>query len=319
MNPKELAVVCQRLEEAERVLVLSHIRPDGDAVGSMLSFGLALQEAGKDVQMVLPDGATSRFKYLKGYDQISRKPEGEFDLAVVVDCGDLDRVGPVKDALVDIEVVNIDHHVSNTKFGNYNLVDGKAVSVTEMLVSILPACGLEISVPVAEALMTGLITDTQGFRTMNMSPETFRVAAKLFEAGIDLPRIYHLALTSKTYSSVMYWGSGLAKMARDEGLVWAELSLEARKASGYNGRDDADLVQLLASVKDADIAMIFIEQADEQVKVSWRAANGVDVSKIAQHFGGGGHVAASGATVAGGLEEVRDSVVKYTKEYLTKS
>lgn len=305
----------QRIEKANSILVTTHIRPDGDAIGSVIGLGLALQDKGKRVQMVLEDGAPSRFRFLQGYDQIVKQVDGEVDLVIALDCGEASRIGGLHNYIEHIDI-NIDHHASNPHFGEINLVDGKATAVTEMLGGLLPAFGLEITLPVAEALLTGMITDTLGFKTPNMHPDTLRLAAKLFEQGADLPALYDQALSRKSYEAVSYWGAGLSQLNRDGRIIWATLSLADRKAVGYRGRDDADLISLLASISNNDVAIIFVQQDEQVVKVSWRASNGFDVAQIAQQFGGGGHKAAAGATIDGDLDEVRQAVLKTTKEFL---
>lgn len=305
----------QRIEKARNILVTTHIRPDGDAIGSVIGLGLALQDKGKNVQMVLEDGAPSRFRFLQGYEQIVKQVVGNVDLVIALDCGEASRIGGVSSYFDHIHI-NIDHHASNPGFAEVNLVDGKATAVTEMLGELLPAFSLEITPPIAEALLTGLITDTLGFKTPNMHPGTLRLAAELFEMGADLPAIYDQALSRKSFQAVSYWGAGLSQLKQDGRIIWATLSLADRKSVGYRGRDDADLISLLASISNNDVAIIFVQQDEQVVKVSWRASNGFNVAQIAQQFGGGGHEAASGATISGDLDEVRLAVLKATKEFL---
>jgi phosphoesterase RecJ-like protein len=165
-------------------------------------------------------------------------------------------------------------------------------------------------------LLTGLVTDTLGFRTSNMTPHALRTAAGLMESGADLPELYRLALVSRSYPATRLWGAGLSRLKREGRLVWTTLSLADRKITDYPGRDDADLISVLASIQEADIAMIFQEQANRRVKVSWRAQPGIDVSQIAVRFGGGGHPAASGAELEGDLESVQETILAATRPLL---
>lgn len=302
----------QKLIESQRILLVSHIRPDGDAVGSLLGLGLALQEAGKEVQMVLSDGVPANYRHLPGSQQVTRRPNGDFDLIAVLDCSDLKRAG---EALKGFTVpdVNIDHHITNLLFARLNLVKPEAVATSEILAECLPAWGLPITQPVASDLLTGLITDTIGFRTSNMTAKALRVAADLFETGVDLPELYNLALAQKSFEAVRFWGAGLERIERDGPVVWTTLMMEDRKTAGYGGRDDADLINVLSSIQGARIALIFVEQPNGAVKVSWRGQPGIDVSKIALSFGGGGHPAAAGAEVEGSLEDVRSKVLHATR------
>ncbi|MBG7610107.1 MAG: bifunctional oligoribonuclease/PAP phosphatase NrnA [Anaerolineae bacterium] len=304
------------IHQAQRVLVTSHIRPDGDAVGSLLGLGLALQESGKEVQMILADGVPKAFRHLSGSEQVYRKPQGTFDAVIVVDCSDLGRVGSVLDNSPGPDL-SIDHHITNLNFARINLVDIEATSTTEILTSLIPALNLSISTSAAEALLTGIITDTLGFRTTNMRPQAMRVAADLMSLGIDLPTLYNKALLSRSFHALRYWGSGLNNLQLENRLVWTALTIDDRIAVNYPGRDDADLINVLSTIDDADIAIIFVEQKNGSVKVSWRARPGFDVSKVALQFGGGGHKPASGAEIEGDLDEVQQKVLYATRAILS--
>ena len=305
----------QLLDGAQKILVVSHIRPDGDAVGSVLGLGLALQATGKDVQMVLEDGVPKSFRHLAGSDQILKQPKDLDVCTIVVDCSDRSRIGQVLPENVQPNI-NIDHHNTNLNFAAINLVDSQATATTEILAKLIPAWGLTITPEVAEALLTGLITDTLGFRVAGMSPATLRIAADLFELGADLPTLYAKALLTRSYEAARYWGSGLSAIKLEDRLLWTCLTLENRRATNYPGRDDADLVNILQTIEDADIFVIFIEQSQDSVKVSWRARPGFDVSKVALQFGGGGHKPAAGAEIEGSIDEVITQVLTATRSLL---
>ncbi len=315
LNEALLSQSAQLVRGAQRCLVVSHIRPDGDAIGSLLGLGLALQAAGKQVQMVSEDGVPPPYRHLEGSQQVVHKPDGEFDLTMVVDCSDLERVGGALGGIHQPDI-NIDHHATNLNFARINLVDISATATTEIIAEALPAWGLPLTQAVAAALLTGLITDTIGFRTANMTPRALRLAADLMEKGADLPELYRRALVNRSFEAVRFWGAGLSRLERSDRLVWTKLTLEDRRAAQYPGRDDADLINILSAVDGADIAMIFVEQPNGRVKVSWRAQPGYDVSQIAVSLGGGGHSAASGAEVAGDINEIQTKVVELTRPLL---
>jgi phosphoesterase RecJ-like protein len=304
-----------RLHAAQRILVLSHIRPDGDAVGSLLGLGLSLQSAGKDVQMVLADGLPAHFRHLAGSEQVRNQVEGTFDLVVVLDCSDLKRVGGVLNESV-IPDLNVDHHPTNLNFAQVNLVEPQAVATAEMLAEYLPRLGLPVPEPVSSALLFGIITDTLGFRTANMTPKALRTAASLMEAGGDLVSLYYHGLLKRSFEAVKYWGAGISRMQREGRLVWTALTQADRQAVGYPGRDDADLINALAGLENVDVVMILVEQPKGRVKVSWRAQPGYDVAELALSFGGGGHKAAAGAEFQGTLEEVQARVLEATRTLL---
>jgi len=315
MHKSDINATRKTLEQAQRILLTSHIRPDGDAVGSLLGMGLALEQAGKTVQMVLEDGVPKTFRHLAGSEQISKQAEGNFDAVIVLDCSDPDRTGEVLTASMQPDV-NIDHHITNNNFARINLVDHQAVATAEILATLLPALGLEITPAVASVLLTGLLTDTIGFRTANMRPQALRTAATLMEMGADLPMLYEKALNTRTFEAVRYWGAGLNTLQRHDRMVWATLTLQARQAFNYPGFDDADLINILTTIQDADIALTFIEQPKQRVKVSWRARPGYDVARVATQFGGGGHKPAAGATIDGELAEVQSAVLQATRALL---
>lgn len=316
MTEQEDAAIKERLEAAQKVLVVSHVRPDGDAVGSLLGMGLALQNAGKAVQMVLSDGISASFRHLEGSEQIRRQPDGTFDTFITLDCADFKRAGKEMEAFGAPDI-NIDHHITNEKFGKLNLIEAEEVATAAILTDHLPRWGYEITKPIAAALLTGIITDTLGFRTPNTTPDALRQTALLMETGADMPELYMRGLVRRSFSAARYWGAGLSSLERADGLVYATLTLDDRRRAGYGGNDDADLINIVSSIEEARVGMIFVEQADGKVKISWRAlAPGVDVSLVARHFNGGGHAAAAGADIIGKLSEVQPEVLRVTREML---
>ena len=305
-----------RVKLAQRVLVTSHIRPDGDATGSSLALGLALVDAGKQVQVVLSDGLPASFRHLPGSEKIKTRAEGQFDLIVCVDCSDLKRVGNALKGYHAPDIV-IDHHSTTEAFGELNLVDPQAAATASILARFMPTWDLTITAPIAANLLTGLVTDTLGFRTSNTTPEVLRQAADLIELGADMTRLYYLSLVRRTFSATKYWGPGISNLERTDGIIWTTLTLADRKVSGYTGNDDADLISVISSIDEADIAIIFVEQNIHTTKVSWRSLKpNIDVAQIASQFGGGGHKAASGAELTGSLDNVRERVLETTRKAL---
>lgn len=305
-----------RLSEARSIVIASHVRPDGDAIGSLLALGLALQNAGKTVQMVLQDGVPASFRHLAGHDQVQKAPEGEWDTFISVDCADFKRLGKPFESGPTPDI-NIDHHITNEKFGGINFIVGEEVATSAILTDCMPLWGLEITQPIAAALLTGIVTDTLGFRTSNTTPESLRQAALLMERGADLRDLYERALVRRTYPAARYWGAGLSSLERSDDLVWGTLTVADRKAAGYGGNDDADLINIISAIEGSKVGMIFVEQTNKHVKISWRALeDGVDVSKVAKHFGGGGHAAAAGADIPGSLSEIQPLVLNKTREML---
>ncbi len=310
-------VIKERLDKSEKVVVASHIRPDGDAIGSLLGLGLALQDAGKSVQMVLVDGVSSSFRHLEGSEQIIREPKGGHDTFITVDCADFRRVGKIFKDFGQPDI-NIDHHKTNELFGKLNLIEPEEVATSAILANHLPEWGYKITKPIAAALLTGIITDTLGFRTSNTNPSALRLCAMLMETGVDMTDLYMRSLVKRSFPAARYWGAGLSHLEQKNGIVWTALTVQDRKHSGYGGNDDADLINMISAIEGNKVGMIFVEQNDHQVKVSWRALEpGIDVSKVAQHFNGGGHTAAAGADIPGTLSEIQPLVLKTTEEMLS--
>ncbi len=308
--------IADRLNQNKRILIVSHVRPDADAVGSVLAMGLALINAGKSVQMVLEDGAAG-FEYLPKIQLVNQAPEGEVDFIIVLDCSDPERVGQVLNDYGKPDLV-VDHHKTNHSFGTYNIVEPEQVATAGILFDRLPKWGLTIDLDVATCLLAGIVGDTIGFRTSNVNSETMRRTAALMDLGADLASIYREELVLQSFNAVRYWGAGLSRIQHDGGIIWTSLTLDDRQDIEYPGNDDADLVNILSSVREAEIALIFVEQSQNDVKISWRARPGLDVSGIATLFGGGGHAAAAGADVKGSLEDVQKRVILQTKNLLEK-
>lgn len=302
------------LNKSKKVGLTSHKRPDGDAIGSVLGLGLALIDAGKEVQMVLRDGVSHTFKHLPGADLIKRSFKEECDLYIALDCSDLERTGNTLEGR-NFDLV-IDHHITNEGFGTYNLVDADAVATCAILAERLPLWGLKIDTKIASVLLSGIISDSIGFRTSNTTSKSLRIAADLMDLGADISTLYNKALISRSFEAANYWGYGLERLTRQDGLVWTMLTLEDRSKSQYPGSDDADLTNILSSIEEIDIAVLFIEQSQDKVKVSWRARPGLNVAKLAADFNGGGHPAAAGAEIQGTMEEVKQKVLTSTRQYL---
>jgi len=323
MDPTELSKARNLIARSRSALVLTHQRPDGDALGSMLGMTHMLRAAGKKAFPVLGEGISSVFRYLPGAGEIRNDLPDARDLTILVDCADRERIGlPEKTPSAQVPPpappvdLMIDHHITNGRFASVNLVEPSAASTAEMIVDLAGGLGLTIPREAATCLMAGVVTDTLGFRTPNTGIHTLEVAETLIRAGASLPDAVERSLYRRSFAAARYWGAGLSRLERDGGIVWTWLTLADRAAAGYPGRDDADLVNVLSSIDGPEVAVMFIEQEGGKIKISWRVAAGLDVTPLAISFGGGGHPAASGAQVAGPLEEVREDVLQRTRQWL---
>ncbi|MGZ9235875.1 MAG: DHH family phosphoesterase, partial [Anaerolineales bacterium] len=220
-----IGAIKERLDRSKNVVVASHVRPDGDAIGSLLGLGLALRDSGKSVQMVLVDGVSTSFRHLEGSELILKEPTGEHDTFVTVDCADFKRVGKVFENFGQPDI-NIDHHITNENFGKINFVLPEYPATCAILAKSLPDWGYPLDLDSSSALLMGILTDTIGFRTANVTPATLRQAALLMESGAALSDIYTQSLVSQSFPASLIWGSALSRLVRENGLVWTVITLE---------------------------------------------------------------------------------------------
>lgn len=318
MTDETVGAIKALVTEAKRVLVITHISPDGDAIGSLTATGLGLRQLGKETTLVCDDGSPSRFNYLPVADKIQKHVDADSDyhLIIALDCGDMSRMG---NAYTDLPqptapIVNIDHHVTNTRFGEVNLVDSDCVSTSEILYGLLPELGVTISTPLATCLLTGIVTDTLGFRTVGVGANTFRTAGELMEAGADLADITTQALLLKPLSTLNLWQIGLDNMKMEpEGVLWSSISNEERQAIGYIGSSSGGLVNMMANVDEATMSAVLIEE-EEKVYVGFRCRPPYNVAELALNLGGGGHPLAAGCTLEGPLDRAESLVVSLARE-----
>lgn len=307
-----------KIAEAQHVLVLTHVDPDGDALGSLTAVGLMLRQLGKKITLAGDESPPKRFDYLPLFDEIQVELPRNFtcDLLIVVDCGDEQRIGRVFAQLAKLNLftINIDHHITNTRFGQINLVQPKATSTAEMLYNLFTALGIRMTGDIAQSLLTGLVTDTLGFRTVGVTPQTLRISSNLMEAGADLSLIIFQGLMVKPLTTLQLWQAGLNNLKMEEGLVWASINNEQRKAIGYTNASSAGLVNLLSEVQQSAIGMVLLEMDDGTVRVGFRCNPPYSVAEVATNLGGGGHHLAAGCKISGKLPEVERMVVQMVKE-----
>ncbi|NPA31576.1 MAG: hypothetical protein GXO37_06215 [Chloroflexi bacterium] len=309
------AAVRALLARGRTAAIVSHINPDGDAVGSLLGLGHMLQQAGLQVTLALADPVPENLLFLPAADTIVRRVATRPDILIAVDSGARERLGDAVPAEWPIDL-NIDHHKANTLYGRLNVVVPDAPSTTTVLAEHAAAWGLTITPPAAQALLTGLLTDTLGLRTAAVKPATLRLVARLMELGAPLSTIYYEALVARSFAEIRYLGRGKARAQMTGRVIWSYLTRRDRAETGFTVPDDAGLVNALLNAREADLAVVFVETDQPQlVKVSWRAKEGWDVSELARAFGGGGHAAAAGARVPGELAAVQQRVLAATMHF----
>lgn len=299
---------------ASRVTTICHENPDADTLGAATALRLVAERLGKSAEVVSGDPIPPFLSFMPRVAEVRRAPQLEPDLAVVVD-GPLERTGSVvRDGGAWLEratVVNIDHHVSNTRDHPLTLVDPSAAATCEMVALMLPELGVQLDGELATALLGGIVQDTHTFVHPNATPRTLRVAASLVEAGADLHAINRAVYADKPYASLALWGRILAGMGERAGgrIVHASMTLAMLEATGAAASASEGFVDLLGITRDAMVNVLFKEQSADEVRVSVRTVEPADAVAITSVFGGGGHARAAGCTVHAALDEARTLVL----------
>jgi phosphoesterase RecJ-like protein len=302
------AAVVDRIKSAKRVLTVCHQNPEADALGSALAVALAVEELGGQATPVCSDPVPPMYGFMPRIARFRQDPDPkmDYDLIVVGDCGDLERVGSVLDRHADlfgrVPIVNIDHHVSNKGFGAVDWIDPSAAATCEMNTLLMPALGLNLNASdgaIAANLMAGVVIDTANFQHPNVTPRTLRVAAELVAAGAPLSDTARLIYRTKPNRQLKLFGLVLSRLEEDlDGrLVWASLYEDDYAASGATVEDTEGLSDLVSQSATGEIVIMF-RQSATRTKISVRTREGgPDATVLTGRFGGGGHARAAGATV----------------------
>jgi len=320
MDPQALNRSRDLLLGSTHPLLVTHVAPDGDALGSLLGLGWMLRSLGREPMLACSDALPRQLDFLPGFDEVTVQPTGCFDLLVSLDCSDPQRMGAAGN-LPEVEglpLLNIDHHVTNLRFGTVNVVDAAAVSTTQILYRLRPLLGVELDERIATCLLTGLVTDTRGFRTSNVTPEVLRTAAGLMEAGASLARISRSGLDRRPLGAARMWGAALSRMEVADGLAWTTLPFAEQRVLGYDPQGDTGLPNMMVNIEAVQMAAVFTEQQDGRVEVGLRAAPGFDVAGVALSLGGGGHKQAAGCLLPGPLGQAQQRVLEMLRAELAR-
>jgi len=299
LHPDLLASLQKLCDRHERFLVISHVRPDGDAYGSTLGLALCLQAMGKDVRAVNADGLSPLFEFLPGSKSLtatlSAAPEPD-RLIIAVDCADQRRLGAAFDQWQRPPDVNIDHHVSNPGYAPLNLIDAESPATAQVLYEIISGLKWPLTPEVAANLYVGIMTDTGNFRYRQTTAHTFEVAARLVDAGADPTdlaeacyqsfRAERLLLISEVFKAIHF--------ADRNRVAWFSLTPEMYAISGAIPDETEGLIEYLQAVKTVEVAFLLESLPDGLTRASMRSRGTVDVQRICQEFGGGGHRLAAG-------------------------
>ncbi|MEI6863211.1 MAG: bifunctional oligoribonuclease/PAP phosphatase NrnA [Candidatus Omnitrophota bacterium] len=315
--------VIQAIRKHKKFLITAHINPEGDAIGCQLAMKELLKRLGKIAFILDNDPVPEHYKFLPGASDISNRLDRvpDFDAAVVLDCPTLKRIGRVNELLTeDKTVINIDHHISNEKFGDVRWVDPEASSAGEMVYLLFKKFGIKLSRDAALQLYIAILTDTGSFNYDNTTSQTHRVVGELLEYGLKPAAVSEDVYERRSAMDISFLGLVLStiKVNKTGEVAHLEITKKMLKTTGADAAKAEGFVNYARSIDGVRVAVIFKEDLKKPgiINVSFRSKGDADVNKIASAFGGGGHVKASGCVIAGALPEVKTKVLAKIEETL---
>lgn len=311
----------EMIEGASSIGIACHIAPDGDALGSLLALALALKSRGIPVTptwdgdpVVLP----AQYDFLPGADLLVQTNDFRPpDVAIAVDCATEERLGRLAERMKKAKaLVNIDHHVSNTKFGAVKVIDETSSSCAELILQLLAKMGAEITPDIATCLYTGLVTDTGRFGYASVTPKSHAAASFLIQRGVKVDEISQKLYEASPFTYLKVLGRVLdrATLETDPTFILSYLSKADREEIGVTMDETDDVIDILRAVRDADVTVLFKERDDGKWKGSFRSKGATNVGEIAKQFGGGGHDLAAGFELEGPLEKAIETVREALKK-----
>ena len=310
----------EEIYNAESIIILTHEMPDGDAIGSSLAMYNGLKSLGKNVEVVMANNSTV-FDFLPGASEI--RTEGSknvYDLAIALDCGDIKRLNGYTEYFENANArIEIDHHGINTMFADYNFVNPAAPACAQILITVLETLGVEITKEIGTCLLTGIITDTGGFKYQGVSAETFEFVAELLNKGVNVSNIYKrvLQVISKNKFELRKIAMNRLELLEDGKIAFTYILKEDEE--GINAETDAHegIVEMGRDIEGVEVS-IFLRENNEKdgYKISLRSNDYVNVADICLMFNGGGHVRAAGGNIKLSLEEAKQRIIEECKKYL---
>ena len=294
----------KEIESAKNIVLISHINPDGDALGSSLSMYPILKKMNKNVKVFNATKPLPEYlDFLPNFDKVTNILPKNIDLMISFDCGSFDRLGIENRPKF---LINIDHHISNTKYGDINIIDPTAASTSQVVYELLKANCVDIDKDSALCIYTAIVTDTGSFQYESVSSKVFKIASELVEIGVkpdfvakmlfQRDRLSRLRLIAKAYETI--------ELCCDGEVAFVEVTREMMEITGAIKEDTDTIVNSVRALKTVEVACMLRED-EEGIKISLRSKNYADVSKIAQKYGGGGHIRAAGATIKGEFDFVK--------------
>ena len=310
--------ILEEINKAEKIVIITHENPDGDAIGSSLAMKLALKQLGKDADVIIPEFPKT-FEFLPGIDEVKKESNiEEYDLAIALDCASIKLLNGFAKYFDSAKIkVAIDHHSSNTMFADYNYVDQDAPACAQLLLVVFSYFNINVTKDIGTCILAGIITDTGGFRYEGVTADTFRFVADLCEKGIKVSQVYSQVFASKTRAKFELHRIALNRLEfLEEGKVAFTYvtKTDEKQVEAKNGDYDG-LVENGRDVEGVEVS-VFLRETDKGIKVSLRSKNYVNASKVAMMFGGGGHIRAAGCTIQGTIEQAKNQIINRVKCYL---
>jgi bifunctional oligoribonuclease and PAP phosphatase NrnA len=302
------ATIAETLKGRGHILLLNHASPDGDSLGSTLALARTLWARGQRATVGSSDGVPEMYRFLPGSDRVvTQIPEGQgFDAVVFMECSAPERAGPLVARAAGVPMwMNIDHHVSNTGYGDLVLLDVTAAAVAELVYPIVKSLRPQLDPQTAVCLLTALLTDTGSFRYANVTPKSFQLAAELVAAGASPALVYGEVYENRSPASVRLLGMALSRMVlcEDGHVAYTMVTQQMLKEAGATMEDSEGIVGAVRAIRGIQVALLFKEEPGA-IRVSLRGVGNIRANVIAEGFGGGGHPAAAGFTATAGLDEV---------------
>ena len=324
MSAAKFEQIGQALREGGRFAVLSHVRPDGDALGSQLALGLSLKRLGKDVRIWNEEGMLEKYSFLPSANLLTKPPADpeDVDVAIALDTAIQNRLGTALPAVRSAKVwINIDHHPSNPGYGDLVYINPKAPATGQILFELIRSEKLPIDAAIAENLYVAISTDTGSFQYPNTTARTFEMAAELVRAGVDVGRVSQLTYENypRRRSELLRDLLGTMRFEANDRVASFSLSLATAKKLGVLPEDNEGLIDHLRAIHGVIVAVFFEELADGKVRVIMRSkSEKVNVCAICEKFGGGGHVLAAGARIPGTLAEVEKKILEEVRDVVRR-
>jgi len=316
-----LSQVVELIENKDRFAITSHVRPDGDSLGSSLGLYWLLRALDKDVEVIMRDPAPPAYQQLPGADAIRVTPSVDrpYEAVFVIECSDIDRPG-----LIDLDkqlVVNIDHHSTTELFGTINWIDSTASAVGEMIYNLCKATGVRVTEEIAEGVYTALLTDTGSFHYSNTTERTFKIASELVRTGVRPARTAEAIFGNYQWPKIELLGHVLATARRDDSgrVAWMCQTLEMQEQTRASEEDADGFVNYPLTVGEVQAVALFKECAPGVYRTSLRSKGEVNIAKVAEGFGGGGHRNAAGCTLKGSLDEIEQQVVPLLQDAVKRA